>query len=121
MWLSLRYFFFQAEDGIRDVAVTGVQTCALPISRDRASPFGHELLREPAVFGPADDDRPVPGGPQPLGEGAPVRDRPAFGGMGGAGCERREPRARESPLREPLRRAGRGAGTEAELGRAAVG
>src|SRR2546422_6698990 len=24
-------FFFQAEDGIRDVAVTGVQTCALPI------------------------------------------------------------------------------------------
>src|SRR5687768_7034648 len=27
-------FFFQAEDGIRDVAVTGVQTCALPISVD---------------------------------------------------------------------------------------
>src|SRR6266436_8818739 len=30
----IRYFFvffFQAEDGIRDVAVTGVQTCALPI------------------------------------------------------------------------------------------
>jgi len=27
----LDYFFFQAEDGIRDVAVTGVQTCALPI------------------------------------------------------------------------------------------
>src|SRR2546429_9596760 len=26
-------FFFQAEDGIRDVAVTGVQTCALPISK----------------------------------------------------------------------------------------
>ena len=25
------YFFFQAEDGIRDSAVTGVQTCALPI------------------------------------------------------------------------------------------
>src|SRR6266436_3724180 len=28
----MRCFFFQAEDGIRDVAVTGVQTCALPIS-----------------------------------------------------------------------------------------
>src|SRR3989449_8522573 len=28
------FFFFQAEDGIRDVAVTGVQTCALPISSD---------------------------------------------------------------------------------------
>src|SRR2546429_7145136 len=29
---SCLFFFFQAEDGIRDVAVTGVQTCALPIS-----------------------------------------------------------------------------------------
>src|SRR5471032_3438205 len=27
------FFFFQAEDGIRDRDVTGVQTCALPISR----------------------------------------------------------------------------------------
>src|SRR2546422_7402479 len=35
----LVFFFFQAEDGIRDVAVTGVQTCALPICRcaDRKS------------------------------------------------------------------------------------
>src|SRR5256884_3671564 len=32
-WRALFFFFFfQAEDGIRDVAVTGVQTCALPIS-----------------------------------------------------------------------------------------
>src|SRR3989449_4556455 len=30
--MCLFFFFFQAEDGIRDVAVTGVQTCALPIS-----------------------------------------------------------------------------------------
>src|SRR5690606_39514065 len=29
------FFFFQAEDGIRDFHVTGVQTCALPISRRR--------------------------------------------------------------------------------------
>src|ERR1022692_4883094 len=28
------FFFFQAEDGIRDYKVTGVQTCALPISMD---------------------------------------------------------------------------------------
>src|SRR2546421_8114233 len=28
------FFFFQAEDGIRDLIVTGVQTCALPISLD---------------------------------------------------------------------------------------
>src|SRR5207245_6679197 len=27
------FFFFQAEDGIRDATVTGVQTCALPISK----------------------------------------------------------------------------------------
>src|SRR2546429_4462579 len=32
MLLWFFFFFFQAEDGIRDVAVTGVQTCALPIS-----------------------------------------------------------------------------------------
>src|SRR5687768_17934565 len=31
MFLFFFFFFFQAEDGIRDVAVTGVQTCALPI------------------------------------------------------------------------------------------
>ena len=29
------FFFFQAEDGIRDIGVTGVQTCALPISLSR--------------------------------------------------------------------------------------
>src|SRR5256885_4980566 len=29
------FFFFQAEDGIRDYKVTGVQTCALPISSTR--------------------------------------------------------------------------------------
>src|SRR2546427_10898272 len=30
---TLFFFFFQAEDGIRDLTVTGVQTCALPIYR----------------------------------------------------------------------------------------
>src|SRR2546430_7067997 len=30
-WIYLFFFFFQAEDGIRDLTVTGVQTCALPI------------------------------------------------------------------------------------------
>src|SRR2546429_6250073 len=33
------FFFFQAEDGIRDVAVTGVQTCALPIYPARRTVF----------------------------------------------------------------------------------
>src|SRR5438270_2668574 len=31
------FFFFQAEDGIRDLTVTGVQTCALPISTSARS------------------------------------------------------------------------------------
>src|SRR5687768_2528540 len=35
--MLLVVFFFQAEDGIRDVAVTGVQTCALPIFLIRPS------------------------------------------------------------------------------------
>src|SRR5690606_40778792 len=34
---SLLFFFFQAEDGIRDFHVTGVQTCALPIFRSRGA------------------------------------------------------------------------------------
>src|SRR5256885_12485441 len=33
--MTFFFFFFQAEDGIRDYKVTGVQTCALPISRRR--------------------------------------------------------------------------------------
>src|SRR3712207_7476747 len=33
MLLTLLFFFFQAEDGIRDIGVTGFQTCALPIWR----------------------------------------------------------------------------------------
>src|SRR5207245_7019740 len=40
-WLTLYdlscFFFFQAEDGIRDATVTGVQTCALPISSSPTS------------------------------------------------------------------------------------
>src|SRR5690349_21958581 len=61
------FFFFQAEDGIRDLYVTGVQTCALPISTTRfalrsgrAASSWRDLLRhrlhhfrqlQPAVFG----------------------------------------------------------------------
>src|SRR5205085_3964564 len=35
--------FFQAEDGIRDLTVTGVQTCALPIFSDRTEPLAATL------------------------------------------------------------------------------
>src|SRR5215203_6238429 len=36
----LLIFFFRAEDGIRYIGVTGVQTCALPISLERRHPQG---------------------------------------------------------------------------------
>src|SRR3712207_7290600 len=44
------FFFFQAEDGIRDIGVTGVQTCALPIylahgARGAAPTVGHVARR----------------------------------------------------------------------------
>src|SRR3712207_1984555 len=38
-------FFFQAEDGIRDIGVTGVQTCALPICTPEAERRGFVLQR----------------------------------------------------------------------------
>src|SRR2546430_17729734 len=38
-------FFFQAEDGIRDLTVTGVQTCALPISPSIALSAGRHAER----------------------------------------------------------------------------
>src|SRR5689334_23830679 len=46
-------FFFQAEDGIRDGTVTGVQTCALPIwsGSGRRSPVVDELYRLVSVTG----------------------------------------------------------------------
>src|SRR5256885_5745378 len=48
-------FFFQAEDGIRDYKVTGVQTCALPISRGpRLLEAEHENLKAELLWG----DRP---------------------------------------------------------------
>src|SRR5437762_11464477 len=37
--MCLFFFFFQAEDGIRDTSVTGVQTCALPICELFTCPF----------------------------------------------------------------------------------
>src|SRR2546430_15521176 len=49
----LFFFFFQAEDGIRDLTVTGVQTCALPISgepgADDPDPHAHSWDRHETV------------------------------------------------------------------------
>src|SRR2546426_7221950 len=43
------FFFFQAEDGIRDYKVTGVQTCALPISRVSLGVGGLAVLLSIAI------------------------------------------------------------------------
>src|SRR2546430_10847569 len=62
------FFFFQAEDGIRDLTVTGVQTCALPISPAQS------LLKSTPIQALTDSTwliHPTPpaprgGGPRPL-------------------------------------------------------
>src|SRR5256885_12209935 len=41
------FFFFQAEDGIRDYKVTGVQTCALPISANAIA--ASDVRRSPGL------------------------------------------------------------------------
>src|SRR5437762_7420978 len=43
-------FFFQAEDGIRDTSVTGVQTCALPISTNVISITDGQIYLQPDLF-----------------------------------------------------------------------
>src|SRR5256886_6378290 len=50
------FFFFQAEDGIRDLTVTGVQTCALPISHHAGAHQDRDHTRarpHPVESGPA--------------------------------------------------------------------
>src|SRR2546422_8211293 len=66
------FFFFQAEDGIRDVAVTGVQTCALPISATETG----EVLRLETAGGHVTWRRRLPGGG--AARAGPV---PAAGGL----------------------------------------
>src|SRR5690606_40695702 len=61
-------FFFQAEDGIRDFHVTGVQTCALPIcleiGREGVVVVAGGGLRGPAEPAAVVADAAVPGGQQ---------------------------------------------------------
>ena len=45
LMLTCSIFFFQAEDGIRDADVTGVQTCALPILQTFGQDLGEVALR----------------------------------------------------------------------------
>src|SRR5687767_15771287 len=71
------FFFFQAEDGIRDKLVTGVQTCALPISL-------RQLLRdEPAEGNVVRRDLPSPAQERlPPGDVFDGRPRRVFRGPG---------------------------------------
>src|SRR2546428_1044136 len=98
-------FFFQAEDGIRDLIVTGVQTCALPISRRSRSERGTGTRGGIAL--PARDHRPRrptseerlaaargPGGRPPAPGGARGgRERGACGHWGDRARFRRSPAA----------------------------
>src|SRR5438034_11142134 len=76
----MSFFFFQAEDGIRDHCVTGVQTCALPIFRNAAILSFLMVLGAGAVSsrvgGPEQLPQPTPA-PAPVQTPAPVAPRPA--------------------------------------------
>src|SRR5204862_5360274 len=78
---SLFFFFFQAEDGIRDLYVTGVQTCALPIYHNYphlvAGARG-SALRDRSCSGAATPDLTAP--------------QPVFGGTNPAQLDRSEER-----------------------------
>src|SRR5690606_40561694 len=54
---AVQFFFFPAEDGIRDFHVTGVQTCALPISDDMKRMIVLEGGQR--VYAPSESDRAV--------------------------------------------------------------
>src|SRR2546421_9350315 len=94
-------FFFQAEDGIRDLIVTGVQTCALPISQPRAKRRGCDISAPAA----ANEQRSIasgglPGGPNHAKTGRPVSISPSPGLFAWRSEERRvgkECRSRWSP------------------------
>src|SRR2546430_8566424 len=53
MWWYEVFFFFQAEDGIRDLTVTGVQTCALPDARHPVAGARDRAARGRGDLGPA--------------------------------------------------------------------
>src|SRR5436189_5985215 len=95
------FFFFQAEDGIRDTSVTGVQTCALPISlRNPADTFDRSRPQAPEA---SEEDGARRGGSREAVEGVgriPERHRAIAREPLGRSEERRvgkECRSRWSP------------------------
>src|SRR5256885_12033958 len=79
---SVFFFFFQAEDGIRDYKVTGVQTCALPIYLAHQGRLGG--VRKTLVGMPSGQCR------QPLAKGVDGQGRRVVGEVAGDGVSRRE-------------------------------
>src|SRR2546430_7390667 len=76
----LFFFFFQAEDGIRDLTVTGVQTCALPISEaDDGARQAKECLMDVVADLPTDAQSP-----EPMQQGKRLLDDPAVLAQPGA-------------------------------------
>src|SRR2546430_17562892 len=100
LWL---FFFFQAEDGIRDLTVTGVQTCALPIAipiRRRAAPGvrgGHGRRPPRPRAGPPRETRRQarPAGRRPGWRGIQFRKAARAVPRSPAATARRRPRERD--------------------------
>src|SRR5688500_20171343 len=98
----LFFFFFQAEDGIRDYKVTGVQTCALPILRRLWTmsvlplSFGRTVRPNCAPNAASSDGEPVS---QEIGR-ASCRERGESGGGEGGGQKKREKRKEDSGTHE---------------------
>src|SRR5699024_11944912 len=91
-------FFFQAEDGIRDRNVTGVQTCALPIFRhDDGDVVGADVLDSP---------RDAPSVPVVVGA-ASTDEGEAGPEIGRASCREREEKSGGAGCREKKRRGDR--------------
>src|SRR3712207_9381557 len=70
--------FYQAEDGIRDIGVTGVQTCALPIFHKNRAEIREIFLRTMPQFQGPDADRDLPDEPRRLAMAARTHLRERF-------------------------------------------
>src|SRR6266850_1788806 len=94
------FFFFQAEDGIRDYKVSGVQTCALPISGGLSAAVG---------MGGRDDWRPIAHRRQQKHrQGAGPKATPRGACEGAAGRLGKIPAATYYPTRKPCSTIGSG-------------
>src|SRR2546430_2895247 len=87
--VALSFFFFQAEDGIRDLTVTGVQTCALPICRSHTA--------YPTL--PVDDKNSVTADPRVSGVAYAVWDRLVNVARRAAGKPNHDPEVDDHPAR----------------------